>query len=387
MVEDDFTQATETIHAWASEDFPQIRHLVGNVDTWDADSLIRSWCLLRGYARDSAVRLCGILPPPADVDLEWWRHAVAEPADTRVLEFWNNPTALARLLVATRDDMGVRFFLTTLLAFYIVSVEHFRRLEATAVGRAMRAIYYLPADARLHPGRRALLQILREREETETPSARLEGFFAFFKRQRAQDARHDAEEYRALAVGPLARIRSVNAPQWDAVAGDLLVEDIRLREQGIGRAHLAPNLDERSQWAARDAKRERERREQASKRGGPGYSWRCDCPLAHPWSSRECLLCGTERPDQDTYAPAKIPLDEEEIPDEATPTPEEQAIAGQQDAVHKLQLAQIERRLPPKVLAAFRLRAEGASDEDAADQVGLDARTLRRWRDRIKPQD
>jgi hypothetical protein len=395
--------AAEVIHKWMGEFAPQIQTFLADVAEWDSDTLIRRYCLLRAHLRDTNIRLCGILPPPPKADLAWWRVNVADHADAWGLKLWTDPTALPRLLIETQDIRTVQALIWMPIGFFLVCREYDGRLEAQKISRTMRTFSYDPLAVRNSEQtgyayllkligdkreRKHLLKVIKRAKEAvyaETPSDGLVGLFNFLEQERLQ-GRNDADTYATLASGPLSSERCPTVQQWESIAGALLVEDIRRCEQDY-RALLTPNLDVKAIGAAKGAARQQHRESLAEKRGGPGIvkgkiRWLCKCGIEHKRKVFHCLKCHMERPDSALH----VSLDDESLQkknrleDIHQATPFENTLANQQ-------IANIKAHLPEKILEAFRLIEDGASDEEAARAVGTTSRTLRNWRSKIRRQD
>lgn len=390
------------IHAWFSELTPKIQPMFADIEQWDRDALIRRFCILRAHLRDTVVRLFDIPQPPPNATSAWWRQHVANPADAGYLKLWNDPQALPTLLKETNDCAAVSTCISLLIGFFFVAKEYDGRLNAQRVSRTMRNFLDGVDTLEGTSSREAhidLLKIIGAKREAQAVQRRVEdgrgelsaalvGIYEFIAQERVNGP-HDAPDYDHLACGPLASSRCPAHESWEAVAGRLLVEDIQ-RCEAAYRPLLTPDIDVKAIGAAKEAERERYRESLAKKRGGPGtvegrIGWQCDCGNIYARTVFACTTCLKEQP----RPVACLSLDDEDLSikrrleDRCQASPLEQVMDKQQKELDRMRLENVKKNIPPAVLAAFQTVAEGSTDEYAAQQNGITARTLRNWRKKL----
>jgi|CXWL01.1.fsa_nt_gi hypothetical protein len=389
------------IHAWMAELAPKVQPMFADIEQWERDTLIRRYCILSADLRDTSIRLVdGFTQPPANADLTWWRNNVASPADSWCLRLWTDKEMLPCVLEETEDSFAVHVLIGLLIGFFFVSSELDRRLEAQQVSRQARRMF---DDAIVNPPEvqtkafQTLCSLIYEKtnKKQAEESHALMGLFDFLERERTTRAMN-SKEYSALGAGPLQTNYPAKVESWDAVAGQLLVEDIERMERQY-RPLLSTDLDIKALGSARDAERERYRKSLAKERGGPGtvdgkIAWQC-CSQTMQRTVAHCPTCNRQRPDPVFH----VSIDSEEaqvddatvgiydtIADQNRPNPLDVVLAHEEDAITRERLNNVEARLPSNVLSAFQLIAAGATDAEAANAVEISKKTIQRWRNKLR---
>lgn len=350
------------------------------LEQWDADTLVSRLKIFSAHCRDSAIRLVGIDPPPPSADRAWWR-AAADEADQLVSRI-SHHVELAKLAIFTADPTGIRYMLLSLIVLAFIEKERTRRVEATSVGRAARRLLVELEPEPAEPLRdlvAALRSPARSRRAAEEGAYNdpVLAFLEFYEKGGQVARRLPVGGYRALALSPMSKVRpAVNVPAWENWAGPLLEEDIQDARE-ILLPLLDPGLDERAQWAVREALRKAEREGAAQQRGGPGASWRCGCGVSHLWTKRACETCSATRPP----APIYISLDEARVGDATAANPEAHATT-----MAFLDGLRTRWGALPAYRAFRRHLLEGLSLPEAARAEGVPESTLRDWiRKQLRP--
>jgi hypothetical protein len=369
-------EAAEKIKAAGREWLPQVKTALGVIEEWDAESLVHRHRIFMSHCRDTVLRVVGMdVPPSVRMGLDWWRREVDERLDPMVRRLSRVPE-LARLLLARDDAEGVTYLVLLETALALVERERQRRFDATTVGRLLRRIF-LDDPVEDRGVLDELLVALRPgsaRKADDIRSDVITAVFAFYENVGQRMVKADVAAYRDVALGPLSSLRVLGIPEWTEVAGALLIEDIQ-----DARRYMLPLLtegaDEQARGAVRDARREAYRATLAEKRGGPGFSWQCDCGTKFMRKVLSCPDCGKQRPRWLEHVTLEEAVASEE------PSPEERA-----SVLHFLDLVVKERYGSSRSYQAFRQLALGdaRSRREAAGEQKIDPSTLKEFIEKIR---
>jgi hypothetical protein len=402
------------IHAWMAELAPKVQLSFHDIEQWDRDTLVRRYCIVSAELRDTSIRIVeGFPDPPANADLMWWRNNVASPADSWCLCLWKDQERLPLVLEETGDPFAVHMLIGLLIGFFYVCREIDRRLEAQKVSHLARRMFddaIVNSPAAQHKAFQTLCNLTSKQKDKnkDEESHALVGVFHFFERERAMGPM-DSQDYGVLGLGPLQVSHPTKVEGWDIVAGQLLAEDIQRMDDQY-RPLLVPDLDDKAIGSALDTERKRYRESLALQRGGRGTgkwttAWKC-CDQILEKDVRRCPRCDRKCPgialtawkccnqliEQDV---AICPSCSQARPntvlhisiDTDGKKNSDTRIGPLKAVLFSESLSNVAKHVPQPVRSAFERIAEGATDEEAARAEGISARTIRRWRDKLRPSN